>query len=38
VPVTIADMTTAHVPGAFSLVDLVANAIMNVTTQDAGRA
>lgn len=35
VPVTIGDMTTARVPGApFTLVYLVANAIMNVTTQD----
>jgi SAM-dependent methyltransferase len=36
VPVTIGDMTTARVPGApFTLVCLVANTIMNVTTQDA---
>src|SRR5437016_1775418 len=36
VPVTIGDMTTARVPGApFTLVYLVANTIMNVTTQDA---
>jgi SAM-dependent methyltransferase len=35
VPVTIGDMTTARVPGApFRLVYLVANTIMNVTTQD----
>ena len=35
VPVTIGDMTTARVPGApFALVYLVANTIMNVTTQD----
>ncbi|HYB17702.1 MAG TPA: class I SAM-dependent methyltransferase [Streptosporangiaceae bacterium] len=34
VPVTIGDMTTTRVPGAFKLVRLVANAIMNVTTQD----
>ena len=35
VPVTIGDMTTARVPGApFTLVYLVANTIMNVTTQD----
>jgi SAM-dependent methyltransferase len=34
VPVTIGDMTTARVPAAFSLVFLVANTIMNVTTQD----
>jgi hypothetical protein len=36
VPVTIGDMTTTRVPGApFTLVYLVANTIMNVTTQDA---
>jgi SAM-dependent methyltransferase len=34
VPVTIGDMTTARVPGSFRLVYLVANTIMNVTTQD----
>jgi SAM-dependent methyltransferase len=34
VPVTIGDMTSTRVPGAFSLVYLVANTIMNVTTQD----
>jgi SAM-dependent methyltransferase len=35
VPVTIGDMTAARVPGApFRLVYLVANTIMNVTTQD----
>jgi SAM-dependent methyltransferase len=35
VPVTIGDMTAARVPGApFTLVYLVANSIMNVTTQD----
>jgi SAM-dependent methyltransferase len=35
VPVTIGDMTAARVPGApFTLVYLVANTIMNVTTQD----
>jgi SAM-dependent methyltransferase len=35
IPVTIGDMTTAQVPGApFTLVYLVANTIMNVTTQD----
>ena len=35
-PMTIGDMTTTRVPGApFSLVYLVANTIMNVTTQDA---
>jgi SAM-dependent methyltransferase len=35
VPVTIGDMTTTRVPGAFELVYLVANTIMNVITQDA---
>jgi len=35
IPVTIGDMTTARVPGGpFRLVYLVANTIMNVTTQD----
>jgi SAM-dependent methyltransferase len=34
VPVTVGDMTTTRVPGAFRLVYLVANTIMNVTTQD----
>ncbi|HWL34620.1 MAG TPA: class I SAM-dependent methyltransferase [Frankiaceae bacterium] len=34
VPVTIGDMKDATVPGTFSLVYLVANTIMNVTTQD----
>jgi SAM-dependent methyltransferase len=34
VPVTIGDMTTARVPGTFTLVYLVANTIMNVTTQE----
>lgn len=34
VPVAIGDMTTARVPGTFTLVYLVANTIMNVTTQD----
>lgn len=33
VPVTIGDMTTTRVPGTFTLVYLVANTIMNVTTQ-----
>ena len=33
-PVTIGDMTTTRVPGTFKLVYLVANTIMNVTTQD----
>jgi hypothetical protein len=36
VPVTIGDMTTTRVPGTFRLVYLVANTIMNVTTQDDG--
>ena len=36
IPVTIGDMATARVPGApFTLVYLVANTIMNVTSQDA---
>ncbi len=34
VPVTIGDMTTTRVPGRFELVYLVANSIMNVTTQE----
>jgi SAM-dependent methyltransferase len=34
VPVTIGDMRTTRVPGTFTLVYLVANTIMNVTTQD----
>ena len=34
VPVTIGDMTTTRVPGEFRLVYLVANTLMNVTTQD----
>jgi len=34
VPVVIGDMTTTRVPGSFRLVYLVANTIMNVTTQD----
>jgi SAM-dependent methyltransferase len=34
VPLTIGDMTTTRVPGTFKLVYLVANTIMNVTTQD----
>jgi hypothetical protein len=35
VPVTVGDMTTQRVPGGpFTLVYLVANTIMNVTTQD----
>jgi SAM-dependent methyltransferase len=34
VPVIVGDMTTTRVDGSFALVYLVANAIMNVTTQD----
>ncbi len=34
VPVTVGDMTTTRLPGTFRLVYLVANTIMNVTTQD----
>ncbi len=34
VSVTIGDMTATKVPGTFTLVYLVANTIMNVTTQD----
>jgi SAM-dependent methyltransferase len=34
VPVTIGDMTSTRVPGTFQLVYLVANTIMNVTTQN----
>ena len=34
VPVTIGDMCTTRVPGTFTLVYVVANTIMNVTTQD----
>jgi hypothetical protein len=34
VPVTIGDMTSTRVPGAYALVYLVFNTIMNVTTQD----
>ena len=34
VPVVIGDMTTTRVAGTFTLVYLVANSIMNVTTQD----
>lgn len=34
VPVTIGDMTSARAPGRFALVYLVANTIMNVTTQE----
>src|ERR1700753_2044722 len=34
VPVTIGNMASARVPGAYSLVYLVFNTIMNVTTQD----
>ena len=34
VPLTIGDMTTTRLPGQFALVYLVANSIMNVTTQE----
>jgi len=34
IPVTVGDMTAARLPGTFTLVYLVANTIMNVTTQD----
>jgi SAM-dependent methyltransferase len=34
VAVTVGDMTSTRVPGTFTLVYLVANTIMNVTTQD----
>jgi SAM-dependent methyltransferase len=34
VPVIVGDMTTTRVPGIFTLAYLVANTIMNVTTQD----
>jgi SAM-dependent methyltransferase len=34
VALTVGDMTTTRVPGTFTLVYLVANTIMNVTTQD----
>jgi SAM-dependent methyltransferase len=34
VPVVVGDMTSTRVPGSFRLVYLVANTIMNVTTQD----
>jgi len=34
IPVTVGDMTTTRVPGTFTLVYLVANTNMNVTTQD----
>jgi SAM-dependent methyltransferase len=34
VPVTVGDMTSTRIPGSFTLVYLVANTIMNVTTQD----
>lgn len=34
VPVTLGDMSSTRVPGAFNLVYLVANTIMNVTTQE----
>lgn len=35
IPVTIGDMATAHVDGAFGLVFLVFNTINNLTTQEA---
>jgi SAM-dependent methyltransferase len=35
VEVTVGDMTTTRVPGPFSMVYLVFNTIMNLTTQDA---
>jgi SAM-dependent methyltransferase len=35
VGVTIGDFATTHAPGTFTLVYLVANTIMNLTTQDA---
>jgi SAM-dependent methyltransferase len=34
VPVTLGDMSSTQVPGSFNVVYLVANTIMNVTTQD----
>src|SRR5688572_16057635 len=34
IPVTIGDMSATRVPGTFTLVYLVWNTIMNVTTQD----
>ena len=34
VPVTVGDMCSTRVPGEFSLVYLVANSLMNVTTQE----
>jgi SAM-dependent methyltransferase len=34
VPVTIGDIATTRIPGTFKLVYLVANTIMNVTTQE----
>ena len=34
VPVIVGDMTTTRLPGEFRLVYLVANSLMNVTTQD----
>jgi SAM-dependent methyltransferase len=34
IPVTIGDMTTTRVDGTFSLVYIVANSILNVTSQD----
>jgi hypothetical protein len=35
IPVTVGDMTATRVPGTFGLVYLVANTIMNLTTQEA---
>jgi SAM-dependent methyltransferase len=34
IPVVIGDMSTAHVPGTFELVYVVANSLMNLTTQE----
>jgi SAM-dependent methyltransferase len=38
IPVTLGDMTNTRMPGSFSLVYLVANTIMNVTTQEGQAA
>ncbi|MGC2485493.1 MAG: class I SAM-dependent methyltransferase [Acidimicrobiales bacterium] len=38
VPIVVGDMTTTHVEGTFTLVYLVWNSIMNVTTQDGQAA
>ena len=35
IPVTIGDVATTQVDGTFSLVYLVFNTVMNLTTQDA---